>query len=93
MKTAKLMTKAEAHRYTGAAWLETWLAADDAEGDPEQKLLTPCGACLGNLALPDGCFTGWNTLKRQYNRPYGMRLWKNAVPTEAQQEAAPWAKG
>ena len=84
----RLLRPDEIGRYTGAAWLEVWCEADD--GDPEFKEIMPVGVCEGNMIHQDGCHAQRKNLVRQYNKPYGMRLWINDQPTEEQREATPW---
>lgn len=85
---ARLLGQGEIGSFVGAAWLEVWCEAED--GDPEFKEIMPVGVCEGNMIHQDGCHTQRKNLVRQYNKPYGMRLWINGQPTEAQREAAPW---
>ena len=85
---ARLLGLDEATQFVGAAWLEVWYEAE--EDDPEYKEIMQVGVCCGNLAHKDGDHTDRKYLEMQYNKPYGMRLWINGQPTEAQREAAPW---
>ena len=84
----RLLRQEEIGCYTGAAWLEVWCEAED--GVPEFKEIMPVGVCEGNMIHQDGCHTQRKNLVRQYNKPYGMRLWINDQPTEEQREATPW---
>lgn len=86
---ARLLDRGEIGSFIGAAWLEVWYEAE--EDEPEYKEIMQVGACMGNLVDAGGNITDCRWLAQQYNKPYGMRLWINGQPTEAQREAAPWA--
>lgn len=87
---ARLMDIDEVETYVGAAFAEEWLEADEEEGDPERKVIFPVGVCFGNLVFEDGCTQSWERLEKRYNKQYGTRLWKHAIPSTKTMEATPW---
>lgn len=85
---ARLLTVDEAETYVGAAWLEVWYEVEEA--DPEYKEIMPVGVCMGNMADAAGDYTAAAYLTAKYNKPYGMRLWVNAQPSDEKKGATPW---
>lgn len=87
----RLLPREEILHTWGHGWIEDWHIGDDEE--PEEIELLECVWIRGEIVTATGRKRSaeddyW---VRNYNRPYGVRLWEEVEkPTDEQRKAVDW---
>ena len=75
----------------GIGWAEVWLRGDCAEND--EIILERTAWCGKHVAYAESGSGQKSMMLKEYNQPYGERMWIGTErPTDAEREAAAWER-